>query len=888
MVDKETNPLKAIKNDELRSRTPDFLQKNSGFLNKVKGQNRGEAAGTLGEAEKSASSSAPSVDVQNGTNRGGLYAGKGQTGQAGKKSKSKMRIAKGPSLAIIGLVLVAMIVIIPSIPFIAIGAIDHNLQDALGFSGTGAIIEKLALRIMSEKASKGEVPTKIASDFAKNGILFGQVTETGGFVRTDKYIANIENDLEVAATGFDYYEHGEEGELSVLYNGKVIDADDLVLAVESDPEMYADYSEALDVKTRFFYNTDNKVQGLKSVQEVYDDLGLNRAEFYDWETTEDFEEDFKNFLEKISNILKEAVSAVIAGCDDEDDECDSRDFTGEGAINDAINVTNDTKNAAQLLNMAVSAIEPQKAARVFLAIEEPIQRARIDGSGPVNPLMNALNRQTEINYVDVNTNEQVTVKKSILETTNFAAAISGGGYSKSEANNFSRDRVLIATGVSSDGGVQDTIKKSTLEDETISSPTAVLGKGYGGVNADAIDKAKDSVKRATEEIDDERFTSVIGGNMAISGGSYLSNAITQHVLGAMPSDAETISEYQQEVDDILARKANAERASRSPFDISSSNTFLGNIVNRLAISYLNHSSRGDSGFMSAVGTIADLTNDSASNLLGDAMADGNDLKFTTIAGDCTTAPEAANVVGSLYCGTHNTIVTKFFDYTREQWINTLSGLGLQENGMPESGGELAKFITNGADREATVGVQSATVCKAWHDENDNTFQGAWNGFLDFIGAYKVCDGVNNEDPGVATGAKYTFSSSNPYRDNAELFAGYILYDEVDALVSETESNISLFREKYYAEHPKDNSVAGRIARYSGMTKAEAEIAIGYASYLAKLRNYDPLQRYAFNIIDLNIKTPPLIVDDTEIKETIYCYWQSKIEFSDLRNRNQVA
>lgn len=879
MVDKETNPLDAIKNAESRSITPGFLQGNSGFLNKVKGQNRGEAASTLGEAEKSATgSSAVSEDSQSGTSRGGWYAGKGQVGKAGKKSKGKMRIKAGPSLTIVCLLLVGMIAIIPNIKNIAIGTLDYGL-DKVGLSEMIEVIKDLAGHILSEKQAKGEVPDKIASDLADSGIIIGQVTENGDFVRTNKYLANTENASEIAATGFDYQEHSSEGELSVLYGDKVIDAEDFVLALESDPKMYSDFSSAMtSTISYFFYESDE-------VLETFEDIGVNRALFSDWTSTGSEQEDEENLQEILNEEFSDSLSAAIAGCDGDDGEedCPSADFDGKGVINRAIELGGDTDNIVQLLNMAVSAIEPQTAAKVFGVIKETLQRARLNGEGPINALMNLLKRQTSVSYVDAISNKLVTTIKSILETTNFTATISDGGFSKEEAASFGRDQVIIATDTASSSGIDESIANSTLNDGKGSSIMAVIKRIFGSKDEDRIYKSEDSIKRATEEFNAESFTSVYGGNKAIEGGSYLSTAIAQHALGAMPSDAEVIGEYQHKVNELLARKANAERASLSPFDTSSPNTFLGSIVNRVAIASLNHSSGNNSGFMSAVSTIADLTSSSTDSLLGDAMADGGGQNYTSVLGYCTTPHGAYEAEGDIYCTDLRPFVMKYSSYTLEDFKNALPGQ-IDDNGNIISDNKedpisLANYLTLGTNREATVGVKSASVCESFDGDSIASAIGK------FFGIYQACSGTPQD---VATGAAYVISDKNPNKAKVELFVAYAQYDQVNSLIEMEQSKVSQFKEEYYAKHPKDNSVAGRIARYSGMTKAEAEIAIGYASYLAKLRNYDPSQRYAFNKIDLNIETPPLIVDDTEIKETIYCYWQSKIEFSDLRNRNQVA
>jgi hypothetical protein len=871
MEDKITNPSEAVRSSEKKSINPDFI-------NNVKGGKKEEAAKNLNEFENSAgsSSSESSRESWGGPLLGGYYRGSGKESESGNasKGKSKGKISKKAPLIIgIGLVLlVPAAIILLKNPLTIIGALDYNMMDSLNYIGTAAAMENLALRILQEKTSEGRIPSKIANDLAEHGYIFGQVTESGDFVRTNTYIADIDKNMEIAATGFDYHQYGSEGKLSVLYNGEIIKAEDLVLAVESDPEKYKNYIDAIKVKAEYFIN---------AAQEVYEKLGLSLTNFYDWETTGNEEEDKKAYNKIINEILKDDISAAFAGCGESVDDCAEAELEGssEGIVSRAIDAGGSNDKSSQLLNMAISSTEPLRAARAFLAIEEPIQRARLDGTGPVNQVMDTLNRQTEFKYIDVNTNEPVTVKKSILETKNFAAAASGGVYSVSEANNFSRDRVLVATGTESSNEIGTVIKESILRDNNKTSPLAMLKKAFGfGVDRDTIEKAEDSVRVATMEFNSDNFTSILGGNRAVAGGSYIIGAINQQLIGTMPADSETVMASQQEVDKVLALRANAEQVNLSPFDTSSPNTFLGNITHRISSAYLNHSSRGNSSLVTMFGSLANLTSDSASSLLGDAIADGSDRKFTTLGGACTTASQAYNSMGDIYCNELRPLVLDYKDKTMSWWQETLGG-EIDSNGKPIKGSEFAEFIDNATNREAPVGVQSETICAG--DEPSSQFFGLGSLLSLLIGGCKA-------DSDVVTGAKYTLSGSNDYSSKVKKYVGYMMYDRANSMVENVKSEVSKYREEYYKEHPLDNSPAGRIARMSGMTKDEAKLALSYASYLARIRNYNPLERYAFGGPYLRIDNQPLIIDDAEIKEMVYCYWRGKSEYFDLRNKSHVA
>ena len=126
--------------------------------------------------------------------------------------------------------------------------------------------------------------------------------------------------------------------------------------------------------------------------------------------------------------------------------------------------------------------------------------------------------------------------------------------------------------------------------------------------------------------------------------------------------------------------------------------------------------------------------------------------------------------------------------------------------------------------------------------------------------------------------------------NVELFSAYMLYSQVRALLSDGDSSVALVRQRYYAEHPKDNSRAGVIARISGMTKYEAEVALAYSDYLNEIARYDASDRYqfGFNIIGQVSDKTGVKVHSEKMAGDYVAWYTKEHEFSDLRTRNFVA
>lgn len=844
----------------------------------------------------------------------GLYKS-GQDGGANEKEEEpKLRLPKGVKaaapFAILFVGVVAIIAFIIVLPVLMIGALDYNLMKSLGFTETIAILEKVGSYVTANFLSEGKVPSSYASDLAANGIDVGQVLANGDFVKTDTYIADIENrdDLVAAASGFSYIAE-EEGKLAMLYNGKVIHADEFMAAVESDPTLYAAYATSADIGTKYYYGSD--------VEQVYKDMGLSRGNFNNWKSTGNYTEDTKKYEEILTKVLNSDSSLVVGGyfndklaentdeaneevlearLDDEDGggtftkpvkgdmsevsssvSEDTREYVFKWEIGECIwkNITipncptpvhteDATERASELLNTAVSSGEPYLASNAFIAIEEPVQRARINGDGPVNQVMNTLTRGSSVSYQDVSTGGTKSENASILETANFRAAVSDSKYSKDEAANFARDRVIKVT----DDRVDKKIIQSTVvtsNGKKKSSSVVRNGKSADKADEEVVSKANDSLDLAISKKNSDVFQTVIGGNRAIEGGSFLSNTINMKAVGAMPSDAGTVAAYHQETQEVLARKEAADRASRSPFDISSPNTFLGSIVHNMATSMLGNYGKVGS-VVNVVSTAASVTGSAIASIMGSATAEGSGDDFTSMGGrDCKTVG-TIGVEGDLYCTSHNTISLK---YKKENWEGMVGD------------DEYDKFVLTAMERDATVGVKSAEVCEAYKD-TESKAKKILHFFTDMSGLFNTCFGVPDD---IATGSKYAFNGTD---EDAELYAGRAVYEEVHKILSGEKTTADKIREEYYARHPKDSSEAGLIARRSGMSKTEAEIALAYGDYLNEIAFYDPSDRYDFTMPIVWFEKPSLEIHSDEIAMNLYAWHTKESEYEDLRTRNFVV
>jgi hypothetical protein len=243
------------------------------------------------------------------------------------------------------------------------------------------------------------------------------------------------------------------------------------------------------------------------------------------------------------------------------------------------------------------------------------------------------------------------------------------------------------------------------------------------------------------------------------------------------------------------------------------------------------------------------------------MADGKNNTYLETSGeDCETAWSIGSMA-DLYCTQKNTIYTGLMKNTREDWDKLFESDYYEESYEDWVKKGMARWVWGTKD---TIACETGTIADIFFN------------FLD------ICPGGDD----IATGAEYVMSSDNSV---VREFSGYTLYDTVSSLLSGEESEASRILEEQRKEHPLDNSRAGVVARRSGMTKRQAEIALAYADYLNMVARYDASSRYAFGKVEFDIPEKSLLEEHSEkINGDLYCFWRGRNEYGNVRDRNFVV
>ncbi len=335
----------------------------------------------------------------------------------------------------------------------------------------------------------------------------------------------------------------------------------------------------------------------------------------------------------------------------------------------------------------------------------------------------------------------------------------------------------------------------------------------------------------------EEYTGIPAGELFSMGAAQSNFKLATQASAYMPAGADYIKKQNNQTTLALAQEAELDRHGRSPFDITSKNTFLGSLLSKF--SYIANQGSPLSQLSSLVNTVSrsfGVFNPSAS-------AYDQELSYTSNYQDCS---QLGNTVCDIY-GTnivgmdYSTIDLSPDDPTYVSVINP----NLDNDGNIKKGSELAKFINACVERESPWGVLDANIMNSLQTD----FGVIGNNLYiveDVVDIINAAEDAANRPWG--TGEYCTMGSSNPRWDNE--FRYYQRYIEdmriTSGMTNDQDANPVVAYQKAYAEeHPLDTSFAGTLARISGYTKDDISFLLEFTRYSNEVANYHPEERYAF-------------------------------------------
>ena len=721
-----------------------------------------------------------------------------------------------------------------------------------------ATVKEKFINVIHELLGKGKIPDKLQESLEVSGIEVGAVTATGEFIKTNQVVAEGAEYVVAAGEGAGF--KVASGALSLRFMGRIISADEFLTEVKTNHQLYNAVTDAIGGQSSIFYD--------RAGQEAFDEIGIKRNPYAGFESTGDAEADQAKFEKMFAQLLDyqkdvsidnaQACNAVYDAqgrevaedCDLEDDD-EGNSTKSQGTVSGSSaeeyiasvaentkgkNESKATKNAAALLNAAVSANEPVQASKAVSGILIAVEQAKAGDNGPINEAANLMMRESESTYADPATGEQKTVKSSPAEAANMSAVTAEGSFSAEVASRYSRDRVATVL-TSSKDEISNTAVFSQSGLSRFVGWIGSLFKGNTSPNeAELKQKAATSVHEALYAEPESVAGESLGEKM-VEGAAYINATMARNIGGAGASSEEAIAEYTRATQDLIAFEIEADRASRSPFDATSPNTFLGSIVNSTFSTILRSKSLAG-GF----GNVAETAGgEMLATLGGNVYADGSEEEYATSYGNCQTVNSITGAKGDLYCNPNPTFDTKTYSMTLEE-LEARVGGGNVSGGEVVDDSDLMKYLVFNDTRVSTPGVMDAGICEAL-GEDDSLVGKA----IKFITG-KVSLACRGKNKRIARGEEYANTGTLRWNDKYSYYQGYVLETyvlELAGYYDDSKNPTVAALERYYEENPLDNSYIGVIARRTGLSKDEVIAGIEGIVYLAWLDGYNPAERYAF-------------------------------------------
>ena len=348
------------------------------------------------------------------------------------------------------------------------------------------------------------------------------------------------------------------------------------------------------------------------------------------------------------------------------------------------------------------------------------------------------------------------------------------------------------------------------------------------------------------------------GNALVSGANMYMGDNHQYGGGSVASK-DTFVSYLLARDQVIAEKAQYDRDTLSPFDTSSQYTFMGSLLTSF-IPVSTQISSVTSGTLSFV----NLAGKSFSSLMPAASA-MTAAKTAQAAADQTAekCPYLASIgaVGDSFCNPYFMTDTSTNSEDPADVVNKIDtdfggfedSDGDQDVPTIKEGTKLANYIKYCGNRQSPYGMPDQNISSAVQSANTgNNVADTLIGMVPVVG--DVVDLVNNTETlnnmsyitgeACVTGNTNNSSEASQWDNETKYYQRFVEDQRLAENMGLVEkSSVTAYLEKYYQEHPLDNSYEGILARYSGLTKENVVATLDTMKEIQFIANYHPANLY---------------------------------------------
>lgn len=570
-------------------------------------------------------------------------------------------------------------------------------------------------------------------------------------------------------------EKAENGELVLKTGGKTVTADNFVTEVSADVNLYNAFTDATYGRAAYYFDD--------AAKEVFKKIGTTRNNYT---ADSDFNEVMDSLLGSGSKVDVNNVTAVEKENEEGKTYTDyesvgtaaksssgTGDFIGKvGAQNTAGTATEATLNSADSLKVADTISKEQRSELFFLGVMENISKMKA-GEGndsQINAAMNFLYETHETEVVDVKTGEVKKVKGSAMDSPSLYAVLARTKTSSDLVENYASDRILKTVenklgGANGNNAIAGTVASSS---EGIKGTIGrLLNMGNEGASMEALESVSQTVDSSLVNNSYETIRGIDAGEFLVEGAVNVGKELAKR-SGATAGDAAAVSSYARLNSTVLAMDAAADRLNRSPFDITSKNTFLGSIVHKLAVA----SSGVKSTLFTGLKIFSNTVSEAVIGLIPGSYADGADGYLAEFGDYCETYG-TIGAVGSVHCSEIATFDTStlndtFNDPGYIEFVNNNTTLNASGKRTVNKDSTLADFILYNDERVTPLGVVDGGILNSLANNSSSvTFAS------DILKMVKNLLGASESDKRIASGAEYVNSNSNPSWQNYKYAQRYV-------------------------------------------------------------------------------------------------------------------
>ena len=553
----------------------------------------------------------------------------------------------------------------------------------------------------------------------------------------------------------------DSGQYALKIDDKTVSANDFYTEIHNNVKLYDAFNKATYGRAAYYFD--------KPAQEVFQRLGTSRNNYT---ADSDFSEVMNDLVGEGSNITTNSVSLVKRTKIENGETKSYYEYVETGSpasskssseefINGVIskitsnNSAVSTLKSAQTLNIADMISKEQKSSIFFLAFMENISKMKA-GEGndsKINEAMNYLTHISETEVVDINTGEVIKVSGSPLESPSLYAVLSKDPVKVDKVKNYASDRVLYTVeNKSNTSAATDTLRSiSTSTNSKIRANLGSLSNGDQVADTNAVSVVNKTINNSLINNTFSDINGIDAGEMLVEGAVNVGKELAK-ASGATPGSGDAVKSYARLTSKILAMDAEVDRMNRSPFDITSKNTFLGSIIYNFAI-HLKPMS-----FMSQISSFSNTLSSSIISLLPTTYADDETTRYLGSFGECKTIG-SIGAVGSASCSEIATFDTTTLEGIYEDpgfidFINnntTVSG----NTRTVKSGSILDLFIKYNNKRVTPIGVLDGGILSALKKGISNI-----PGISSITDMIKNTENSNESEKRIATGEAFVNSASN--------------------------------------------------------------------------------------------------------------------------------